>query len=320
MIKSLSPRKSIFNNGTSKKTLILITMVLPGVIWLILLRYLPMFGIILSFKDYKVYPKDPSLINNIIHSKWVGLNNFKFLVNTTDAWLMVRNTLGYNALWIVLTLVIAVSIAILMNELTHSFSAKAYQTMMFFPYFLSWVVVSYFVLAFLSQEKGMITYMQQNAGITPTEWYNDPKPWPIILTIAYLWKNIGYSCVLYIAAISGIDNAQYEAARMDGVNKWQEIRYVTLPHLRTIIIILFILAVGRIFNADFGLFYSVPLNNGPLFPATQVIDTYVYRALMNTGDIGMSSAAGLLQNVVGFICIMIANTIVRKVDSESSLF
>jgi len=320
MIKSLSPRKSIFNNGTSKKTLILMTMVLPGVIWLILLRYLPMFGIVLSFKDYRVYPKDPSLLNNVIHSKWVGIQNFKFLFNTTDAWLMVRNTLGYNGLWIVLGLVIAVAIAIMMNELTHSFSAKAYQTMMFFPYFLSWIVVSYFFYAFLSEEKGMITYMQQNAGIIPTEWYSNPKPWPIILTIAYLWKNIGYSCVLYIAAISGIDKAQYEAARMDGVNKWQEIRYVTLPHLRTIIVILFILAVGRIFNADFGLFYSVPLNSGPLFPATQVIDTYVYRALMNTNDIGMSTAAGLLQNVVGFICIMIANTIVRKVDSESSLF
>ncbi len=316
MNKSISPRRPILD----KKTLLLTSMVLPGVIWLILLRYLPMVGIVLAFKDYRVYPKDPSLINNIIHSKWVGLNNFKFLFNTTDAWLMVRNTLGYNALWIVLGLVIAVAIAIMMNELTHSFSAKAYQTMMFFPYFLSWVVVSYFVYAFLSQEKGLITYMQQNAGITPTEWYGNPKPWPIILTIAYLWKNIGYSCVLYIAAISGIDQAQYEAARIDGVNKWQEIRYVTLPHLRTIIIILFILAVGRIFNADFGLFYSVPMNSGPLFSATQVIDTYVYRALMNTGDIGMSSAAGLLQNVVGFICIMIANTIVRKVDSESSLF
>lgn len=295
-------------------------MVLPGVIWLILLRYLPMFGIVLSFKDYRIFSKSPSLINNIIHSKWVGFDNFKFLFTTTDSWVMIRNTLAYNALWIVLGLVIAVAFAIMLNEITKKSVAKTYQTMMFFPYFLSWVVVSYFVFAFLSQERGLITHLQQNAGITPTEWYNNAAPWPFILTISNLWKNIGYSCVLYLAAISGIDATQYEAARIDGVNKWQQVRYVTLPHLRAMIIILFILSVGRIFNADFGLFFSVPMNSGPLFPATQVVDTYVYRALINTGDIGMSSAAGLVQNLVGFICIMLANTIVRKVDPDSSLF
>lgn len=295
-------------------------MVLPGAIWLILLRYLPMFGIVLSFKDYRIYTKAPSLINNIIHSKWVGMKNFNFLFAGSDAWIMIRNTIGYNALWIVLGLVIAVAFAIMLNELTNKFVAKVYQTLMFFPYFLSWVVVSYFVFSFLSPERGLITHMQQIAGITPTEWYNDAKPWPYILTIANLWKNIGYSCVLYLAAITGIDATQYEAARIDGVNKWQQVKYVTLPHLRTMIIILFILAVGRIFSADFGLFYNVPMNSGPLFPATQVVDTYVYRALMNTGDIGMSSAAGLLQQTVGFICIMFANMIVRKVDPDSSLF
>lgn len=295
-------------------------MVLPGVIWLILLRYLPMFGVVLSFKDYRIYSKAPSLINNIIHSKWVGIENFKFLFTTTDSWVMIRNTIGYNFLWIVLGLVIAVAFAIMLNEITNKFAAKTYQTMMFFPYFLSWVVVSYFVYAFLSPERGLITHLQQVAGVTPTEWYNNAAPWPYILTISNLWKNIGYSCVLYLAAISGIDATQYEAARIDGVTKWQQVRYVTLPHLRPMIVILFILAVGRIFNADFGLFYSVPMNSGPLFPTTQVVDTYVYRALINTGDVGMSSAAGLIQNIVGFVCIMFANTIVRKVDPDSSLF
>lgn len=317
MIKTLSPKRSkVFNT----KTLILISMALPGAVWLFLLRYLPLFGIVLSFKNYRIYSKDPSLINNILHSKWVGLDNFKFLFTTTESWVMIRNTIGYNALWIVLGLVIAVAIAIIMNELTLKFAAKTYQTMMFFPYFLSWVIVSYFVFAFLSPENGFITNLQKNMGLTATEWYSEAKLWPYILTLTNLWKNVGYSCVLYIAAISGIDSTQYEAARIDGVSKWQEIRYVTLPHLRTIIIILFILNVGRIFNADFGLFYSVPMNSGPLFSTTQVIDTYVYRALINTGDIGMSSAAGLFQNVVGFICIMISNTIVRKIDPESSLF
>lgn len=295
-------------------------MVLPGVIWLILLRYLPMFGVVLSFKDYRIYSKAPSLINNIIHSKWAGIENFKFLFTTTDSWVMIRNTIGYNFLWIVLGLVIAVAFAVMLNEITNKFAAKTYQTMMFFPYFLSWVVVSYFVFAFLSPERGLITHLQQVAGVTPTEWYNNAAPWPYILTISNLWKNIGYSCVLYLAAISGIDATQYEAARIDGVTKWQQVRYVTLPHLRPMVVILFILAVGRIFNADFGLFYSVPMNSGPLFATTQVVDTYVYRALINTGDVGMSSAAGLIQNVVGFVCIMFTNTIVRKVDPDSSLF
>lgn len=320
MARSLSHVSAAFNRAAAKKTLMLTTMVLPGVVWLILLRYLPMFGIVLSFKDYRIYTRAPSLINNIVHSNWVGFDNFRFLFTTSDSWVMIRNTLGYNALWIVLTLVLAVSFAIMLNEITQKFAAKAYQTMMFFPYFLSWVVVSYFVFAFLSPERGLITYLQQNAGLIPTEWYSDSKPWPYILTIANLWKNVGYSCVLYLAAISGIDETQYEAARIDGVNKWQQVMYVTLPHLRSMIIILFILAIGRIFNADFGLFYNVPMNSGPLFPATQVVDTYVYRALMNTGDIGMSSAAGLLQNVVGFICIMLANAVVRKADADSSLF
>ena len=317
---TLAHRSVTLKKKTANKTLVLTTMVLPGVIWLILLRYLPMFGVVLSFKNYRIYSKDPSLINNIIHSKWVGFDNFKFLFATTDAGVMIRNTLVYNAIFIVLGIVIAVAFAIMLNEITKKHVARTYQTLMFFPYFLSWVVVSYFVFSFLSDDKGMITHMQQNAGIKPTEWYSDTKPWPYILIIANLWKNLGYSCVLYLAAITGIDTSWYEAARIDGASKWQQVRYITLPHLRTIIIILFILNVGRIFNADFGLFYQVPMNSGPLFQATQVVDTYVYRALMFTGDIGMSSAAGLVQNVVGFICIMIANSIVKKVDPDSSLF
>lgn len=320
MSRALTTKGPSIKIKSTKKTLLLTSMALPGIVWLFLFRYLPMFGIVLSFKDYRIYYQKPSLINNIIHSEWVGLKNFRFLFVTTDAWIMVRNTIGYNALWIVLSLVISVSFAIMLNEITSKFIAKTYQTMMFFPYFLSWVVVSYFVFAFLSQDKGLISHMQQNAGVPVTEWYHDPKPWPYILTIAYLWKNLGYACVLYLAAITGIDASQYEAARIDGANKWQQVIYVTLPHLKTTIIIIFIMNVGKIFNADFGLFYSVPMDSGPLFPATQVVDTYVYRALRNMGEIGMSSAAGLFQNVVGFICIMVANTITRKVSPESSLF
>lgn len=321
MSKSLVTTKTHSGRfAKKKKTLLLLSMVAPGAIWLVLLRYLPMFGIVIAFKNYKIYSKAPSLINNIIHSEWVGLNNFKFIFTGTESAVMIRNTIGYNALWIVLGLVISVTLAIMLNEITNKFVAKTYQTLMFFPYFLSWVVASYFLLAFLDPTRGLLVNMQMKMGTQPSNYYTNPKPWPYILTIASLWKNVGYNTILYLAAITGIDTSQYEAASIDGATKMQQIRYVTIPHLKPMIIILFIMNVGKIFNADFGLFYSVPMNNGPLFPVTQVIDTYVYRVLMTTNNQGMSTAASLLQNLVGFACIMTANTIVRKVDKDSSLF
>ncbi|MDF2588112.1 MAG: binding-protein-dependent transport system inner rane component [Anaerocolumna sp.] len=320
MSKSLVSVKSHSKRFAKKKTLLLLTMVLPGAIWLILLRYLPMFGIVMAFKNYKIYTKAPSLFNNIMHSDWAGLKNFKFIFATSDSWVMIRNTIGYNALWIILGLIISVTFAIMLSEITNKFVAKTYQTLMFFPYFLSWVVASYFVLAFLDPTRGLLVHLQEKWGMEVINWYNDPKQWPVILTIASLWKSLGYSTVLYLAAITGIDASQYEAASIDGASKWQQIKYVTIPHLRPMILILFIMNVGKIFNADFGLFWNVPMNSGPLFPTTQVIDTYVYRALMTTNNPGMSTAAGLLQNLIGFICLMGANTIVRKVDEDSSLF
>lgn len=304
----------------AKKTLMLLSMVAPGALWLLLLRYLPMGGIILAFKNYKIYPKDPTFLNNLIHSKWVGLDNFKFLFTTGDSWVMIRNTLAYNIVFIILGVIIPVAFAIMMSELSKKFVAKTYQTLMFFPYFLSWVVVSYFLNAFIDAQYGLIPMAQRAAGETAVSWYTTPGPWPYIIVFANLWKNVGYSTVLYLAAITGIDQTQYEAAAIDGASKWQQILHVTLPNLRTMIAILFILNVGKIFNADFGLFWNVPMQNGALFSVTQVIDTYIYRVLMNTGNIGQSTAAGLLQNIVGFICIIGANTVVKKIDSDSTLF
>ena len=304
----------------AKKTLMLLTMVAPGAIWLLLLRYLPMGGIILAFKNYKIYPKDPTFLNNLIHSKWVGLDNFKFLFTTGDSWVMIRNTLAYNIVFIILGVIIPVAFAVMMSELSKKFVAKTYQTLMFFPYFLSWVVVSYFLNAFIDAQYGLIPMAQRAAGETAVSWYTTPGPWPYIIVFANLWKNVGYSTVLYLAAITGIDQTQYEAAAIDGASKWQQILHVTLPNLRTMIAILFILNVGKIFNADFGLFWNVPMQNGALFSVTQVIDTNIYRVLMNTGNIGQSTAAGLLQNIVGFICIIGANAVVKKIDSDSTLF
>ena len=315
-----SARPNRYRFSKYKKTLVLLTMAAPTAIWLLLLRYLPMGGIILAFKEYKVNPRNPSFISNLINSKWVGLNNFNFLFMTDDAKIMFRNTLLYNIVFIILGIIIPVAFAIMLNEVTKKFVAKAYQTMMFFPYFLSWVVVSYFLNAFIDGQYGMITAMQRAAGGEMTNWYTTLGPWPYIIVFASLWKNVGYTTVLYLSAITGIDSTQYEAAAIDGASKWQQIWYVTIPNLRTMICILFIMNVGKIFNADFGLFYSVPMNSGALFPVTQVIDTYVYRALMVTGRVDMSSAAGLLQNVLGFVCILTANNIVKKIDADSSMF
>lgn len=302
----------------NKKTFWLCTMVLPGAIWLLLLRYLPMFGVVIAFKNYRAQ-RPNTFWNNIVKSDWVGLKNFQFL-KSPDTLIMIRNTLGYNILWIILGLVISVSFAVMMSEISNRFMAKAYQTLMFFPYFLSWVVASYFVLAFLDPTSGMIPILQKSMGITPTNFYHDTTYWPLILTICDMWKTVGYSTVLYLAAITGIDTTQYEAAAVDGATKWQQIWNVTLPNIRSMIVILLIMNVGKIFNADFGLFYNVPQNSGSLYPVTQVIDTYVYRAYANTHNMGMSAAAGLLQSVVGFVCIVTANAIVRKLDSDSSLF
>lgn len=319
MLRHQAARRPVMGSAGRKKTLWLLSMVAPGAIWLMLIRYLPMFGIVMAFLDYRLPTRKMPFPVNLLHSDFVGLDNFQFLF-TSDALTMIRNTLGYNILWIALGLVLAVALAIMMSELTKKVLAKTYQTLMFFPYFLSWVVAAYFLFAFLDPTNGMIVRAQKAAGVTPIDWYNEPKYWPVILTICSMWKNTGYSTVLYLSAITGIDRSQYEAAAVDGATRWQQMLHVTLPHLKPIITVLLIMNVGKIFNADFGLFWSVPMNSAPLFPVTQVVDTYVYRSYKFTGDVGMSTAAGFLQNLVGFICIMGANAIVRRLDADSSLF
>jgi len=294
-----------------KKTLAISLMALPGVIWLFVLRYIPMGGVIMAFQDFRPHPPNPTLINNILNSRFIGFENFRFIFATDRAANMIRNTLGYNAAFIVLTTVLSIILAICLNEIGKQFFAKFYQTLMFFPFFISWVVASYFVFAFLAPHFGIFSESRN--------WYHDTAPWPFILTGAHLWRNLGFNSIVYLAAIRGIDQEQYEAAAIDGASRWRQIWAITVPGIKPMIIILFIMAVGRIFNADFGLFWNVPNNMGPLMRVTEVFDTYVFRA-MQTMTVGMSTAAGLFQGVIGFICIMIANTIVRKVDNENSLF
>ena len=304
----------------NKKTLVLLTMVAPVAIWLLLLRYLPMGGIVLAFKNYKVNPRNPSFISNLINSKWVGFKNFEFLFKTDSAWVMIRNTLAYNIVFIILGVIIPVAFAIMMNEITRKFFKKAYQTMMFFPYFLSWVVVSYFVYAFLNPDKGLMNTIIQFFGGDKIMWYSQPKWWPLILTFMQVWKSMGYNMVVYLASITGIDSTLYEAATLDGATKWQQTKYITLPALKPIIVMMFILNVGHIFYSDFGLFYQVTQGvPNSLYNVASTFDTYVYQALQSNVTIGRTAAAGLFQAACCCATVLVANFIVSKIDEESAI-
>lgn len=289
-------------------------MALPGVLYLFINNYLPMIGIVIAFKDI-----DYSI--GILTSPWNGFENFRYLFSTSDAFVITRNTIAYNLGFIVLNTIVAIAIAIFLNEIKKKYMLRFYQSVILLPYLISMVVVAYLVLALLSSNTGIMNKTILPAlGMEPVEWYNEPKHWPFILPLVNIWKNIGFLCVIYLSSIIGIDGEYYEAARIDGANKWQQIRKITLPLLKPTVVVMIILAIGRIFYSDFGLFYQVPMNSGMLYPTTNVIDTYVYRALLQIGDIGMASAAGVYQSVVGFILVLTSNKIVRMIDAENALF
>lgn len=300
------------------KSRVLLLMALPATLWFLFFSYLPMAGMVIAFKQYR-YSRD-GFWASIVESKWVGLQNFKFLFSTEDAYVITRNTLLYNIVFIVVGLVLSVALAVILSEIANKKLAKFYQTGMFLPYFLSWVIVGYFVFSFLSFDKGMLNHILTFFGADPVQWYNDKTYWPIIIILVYLWKSVGYSSVVYLAAIMGIDKSLYEAAMIDGASKWQQIKNITIPMLKPLMTILTLLAIGRIFYADFGLFFQVPRDSGTLYSVTNVIDTYVYRGLKSTGEIGMSTAAGLYQSVIGFILVITSNYIVRKFDKDNALF
>ncbi|MEH7253926.1 ABC transporter permease subunit [Neobacillus niacini] len=297
-----------------KKHWLLLLMTAPGLIYLVINNYLPMLGIFIAFKEVN-YSK------GIFGSDWVGFQNFAYLFTTNDAWIITRNTLLYNGTFILLTTVLAVGVAILLNEVRRKFFARFYQSVLLFPYLMSMVIVGYLVLAFLNAENGFVNnQLLPLLGMDYISWYSESKYWPYILTIVQLWKNVGYVCVVYFAAIIGIDQEYYEAAMLDGATRWQQIRSITIPLIAPIIVLMTLLGIGRIFYSDFGLFFQVPLNSGALQSTTDVIDTYVYRGLITFGDIGMSSAAGLYQSLVGFILVLISNFIVRRKNRDMALF
>ena len=295
------------------KNKVLYLMLLPGLLVLLVNNYLPMFGIIIAFKDYN-YTK------GFWKSDWVGFQNFEYLFNSKAAFQITRNTILYNLTFIVVAATIAVALAIIFNELLSRRLSKIYQSVMFLPYFLSWVVISYLVFALLSSDMGFINKLLVNSGMQPVEWYVDPRFWPLIIVLVNTWKWTGYDSIIYLAAIIGFDKSLYEAAAVDGASRFQQITKVMIPMLMPVITILTLIKVGRVFFTDFGLFFNIPRNSGPLYDVTNVIETYVFRALRQTGDIGMASAAGFYQAVVGFIVVLAANYIVRKTDKDSSLF
>lgn len=301
-------KKGFFGNLWGHRELYL--MMLPGIIYLLINNYLPIGGLSLAFKKYD-YSK------GIMGSPWNGLSNFKFLFSTKDATMIIRNTLGYNLVFIVLGTIFAVAVAIILNEIRANLPKKIYQVFILIPYLVSMVVVSYIGFAFLSTENGFINNTILHEKIN---WYMTPKYWPYILVFVNLWKSFGYNSIIYYATVIGIDTSLYEAAVVDGANRWQRIWNVTLPGLRPTIITMTLLAVGRVFYSDFGLFYQVPMNSGMLYDVTTTIDVYVYKGLIILNDVGRSAAAGFFQSVCGFILVLTANFVVSKVDKENALF
>ncbi|MBQ4618820.1 MAG: sugar ABC transporter permease [Clostridia bacterium] len=290
-------------------------MALPTVIWLIIFCYLPIFGLIMAFQDLNI-------TTGILGSRFVGLKNFEFLFTSTDAWIITRNTVCYNLVFIILNMVLAVTMSLLLSEVHSRMYAKTLQTIYMLPYFLSWAVVMIVVSAFIHYDYGMVKKLMVNLGLVDkgVDFYQQRGLWPYLLVFINAWKGVGYQTVLYLAVISGISHEYYEAAVLDGATKLQQAWYITIPHLRLVIGISIILAMGNIFRGDFGLFYVVTKDSGRIYPVTDVIDTYIYRALTRLSNVGMATAAGFYQSVVGFALILTVNAVVNKIDPDSAMF
>ena len=292
----------------------LVLFMIPGLAYLLINNYIPMAGILLAFKkvNYTV---------GIFKSPWCGLSNFTYLFKTKDAFIIFRNTVLYNMAFIVLGTAAAVATAILLGEIKRKKLLKLYQTSILLPHILSTAVIAYLAFAFLSKDSGFLNNgIIKPLGGEAISWYSKPKYWPFILVFIQLWRSVGYTTIMYYATLVGIDSSYYEAAVIDGASTWDQIKYITLPCLKTTIITLTIMNLGRMFYSDFGLFYQVPMNNGLLYNATNTLDTYVYRGLLELNGIGRASAACFIQSVLGFLLVWGANKLTRKIDPESAVF
>lgn len=293
----------------------LLLMFLPFAVLLLLFNYMPMVGLVIAFKNF-------DFSKGIFGSPWMHplLNNFDYLFSSDAAFRAIRNTVLLNALFIFVGLVFEVGFALLLNEIRSRFFKRVTQSITFLPFFISWIVVGVFSYNLLNYESGAINKMIEWMGFSGVDFYSKAGLWPLILTIAIRWKATGYGTIIYLAALTSIDNSYYEAAAIDGATRWQQIRHISIPMLRPTVIILTLLAVGRIMNADFGMFYAMVGDASLLFPTTDVIDTFVYRSLRKTGDIGMASAAGFLQSTIAFVLVLTSNYAARKIDKDSAIF
>lgn len=285
---------------------------LPMVIMIFIFNYIPLYGLVLPFKDYKVNL-------GFLKSPWAGIENFKYLFTGEDILRATKNTVLYNLVFLAGVTICGLIVALMLFQLSRR-AVKTYQTVFFMPYFFSWVVVSYVVLSVFDMKYGVANKILTLLGKPGIMWYNEPKYWPFILVFMHLWKNVGYRALVYYAALMNVDMTLYEAADLDGATGLQKITNVAIPAIMNLIVMMLIMDFGHVMSGDFGLFYNVPLNSSLLYSTTDIINTYVYRGLMQLGDIGMSSAATLYQSVVGFILVMLANYVTRKVSEENALF
>lgn len=299
------------NELVNNRQLFLLT--IPGILLMVTFHYIPMLGIIVAFKNYNIR-------DGILGSPWVGLDNFKFFFTSEAASRVTFNTVYLNLIMIFVGIVFQVTLAIMLDLIRKKWFKKITQTVMIFPSFISWVIVGFFTYSLFDYDYGYLNSALHLMGKESVMWYNEPKYWPVILILANLWKGSGYQAIVYLATIAGINNEYYEAAEIDGANTLQKIFRITLPNLIPIISIMALMAIGGIFRSDFGLFYNLPRDISTLYPTTDVIDTFVFRSLKVTGDVGMASAAGFYQSIVGFILVITANLAVKKINPENALF
>ncbi len=296
--------------SVDSKELLLFTV--PGIVWFVIFCYLPMFGIVLAFKDFK-YSK------GIFGSEWIGFKNFEFFFKSNDAAQILFNTIVYNLVFLFFNLVVAIALALILNSVGKKF-VKIGQTSMMLPYFISWVIVGYIGLTLFDYESGMLNVILRAFGGERLAWYETKEPWPIILVLVNAWKTLGTTVLIFYGSILGIGEEIYEAAELDGCTGLKRIFRITLPLLKPAIVTMIILNIGRVMRADFGLFYYLPNNSGPLYPVTDVLDTYLYRALRINGDVATTSAIALFQSVVGFIMVVVTNWTVKKLEPGSEMF
>lgn len=303
--------KSFFKKVKDNKSMLF--MLIPATLYVIIFSYIPMGGIVLAFKKY-------NYTAGILNSPWAKLENFRYLIISDKLWPLTRNTILYNLAFIIVGMTVEIAFAILLSEIGGKVFKKIGQSFMLLPFFISWVVVSSIMLNIFGYEYGVLNNFLKLIGKESYNIYGNAATWPIVMVMLKIWKSTGYGTVIYLAAITSIDQEMYEAAQIDGANVWHRITNITLPCLKPTLVIMLLLAVGQIFRGDFGMFYQIVRNNQTLLGVSDIIDTFVYRSLISSPDIGMSAAAGLYQSFMGFVTILLANFVVKKIQPDYTLF